>query len=368
MRQGNEIDARFTSVWPQLATARIPAHTCNVLPGKTHGFNRLEEVGTTRVMADMWRSFENSLKSFWCWTVFGGLVVLLSAPALAQSVRTSEEQGTSSIAGTAIDPNGDPVPGASVTLRSSRVGDPYSTLANETGYFELHNLESGMPYRVTVHSDGFEDWVSPDMVLEPGQHKILTDCILRLAKVETSIDVGYSPVQVATEQVAIQEKQRILGVVPNFYVTYEAHPEPMTPKLKFELAMKLAGDPVTAVGVGFVAGVRQATNSIDFQQGAKGYGQRFGVTAANAFSGIMIGFHALSYAFVCPGDNGRLQPNYSSLGGNLAAAALSNAYYPSSNRGPGLVIGNFAIGTLQRALTGLAQEFLFRRYTSNAPK
>lgn len=345
-------------------------------------------------MADMWRSFENSLKSLWCLTVLGGLVVLLSAPALAQSVRTSEEQGTSSIAGTAIDPNGDPVPGATVKIRSSRAGDPYSTLANDNGYFELHNIETGMPYRVTVHADGFEDWVSPDMVLEPGQYKILTGCILRLAKVETSIDVGYSPVQIATEQVAIQEKQRILGVVPNFYVTYESHPEPMTPKLKFQLAMKLAGDPVTVVGVGFVAGVRQATNSIDFQQGAKGYGQRFGVTAANGFSGIMIGsailpsllhqdpryfyqgsgtkasrvFHALSYAFVCPGDNGRLQPNYSSLGGNLAAAALSNAYYPSSNRGPGLVLGNFAIGTLQHALTGLAQEFLFRRLTSNAPK
>lgn len=109
--------------------------------------------------------------------MLGGLVVLLSAPALAQSVRTSEEQGTSSIAGTAIDPNGDPVPGATVKIRSSRAGDPYSTLANDNGYFELHNIETGMPYSVTVHADGFEDWVSPDMVLEPGQYKILTGCV-----------------------------------------------------------------------------------------------------------------------------------------------------------------------------------------------
>ena len=77
-------------------------------------------------------------------------------------------------------------------------------------------------------------------------------------------------------------------------------------------------------------------------------------------------FHALSHAFVCYGDNGRLQPNYSSLGGDLAAAALSNAYYPSSNRGAGLVLGDFAIGAAERALTGLAQEFLFRKLTSKA--
>ena len=50
-----------------------------------------------------------------------------------------------------------------MTLRSSRAGDRYSTIANETGYFELHNIESGKLYHVTVHADGFEDWTSPDM-------------------------------------------------------------------------------------------------------------------------------------------------------------------------------------------------------------
>ena len=192
----------------------------------------------------------------------------------------------------------------------------------------------------------------------------------------------------------VQEKQRVFGVIPNFYVNYDRHPEPLTPELKFQLAMKVSTDPVTALGVGLVAGIRQAADSPNFQQGAKGYGQRYGVTAANRFTSIVIGgailpsllhqdpryfyqgegtkksriLHALSYPFVCPGDNGRMQPNYSSLGGDLASAALSNAYYPQSNRGASLVLGNFAIGTAEHMIGALAQEFLLHRFTRNAAR
>ena len=76
--------------------------------------------------------------------------------------------------------------------------------------------------------------------------------------------------------------------------------------------------------------------------------------------------HALSSPFVCKGDNGKWQPNYSTMGGDLASAAISNAYYPPSNRGAGLVFGNFLIGTGQRAAADLAQEFILRRLTPKA--
>jgi hypothetical protein len=79
--------------------------------------------------------------------------------------------------------------------------------------------------------------------------------------------VGYSSVQVATEQVAAQEKQRVLGI-PNFYVNYDSDPAPMTAKLKFKLALKVAVDPVTILGIGFIAGLDQAGNTPDYQQGA----------------------------------------------------------------------------------------------------
>ena len=322
-----------------------------------------------------------------------GLALLLTAPTVAQKVPTPEER-PGSIAATVTDPNDRPVPGATVVLQGPGSSDRYTTVANENGFFELRDVKPGIPYQVTIHANGFADWTSASIVLEPSQYKILTGCKLRLEGVQTSINVGYSSVEVATEQVKLQEKQRVLGFIPNFYVSYDRDPAPLTTKLKFQLALKVSTDPVTVLGIGFVAGIRQAADSPNFQQGAKGYGQRFGVVAANGLTDIMIGgailpsllhqdpryfyqgtgttksrlFHALSNPFVCRGDNGRLQPNYSSLGGDLASAAISNAYYPQSNRGVGLVFGNFALGTAERLVSSLAQEFLFRRLTTKTQK
>src|SRR5271165_3378699 len=321
------------------------------------------------------------------------LIVGLTAATVAQKVPNPEER-RGSIAATVTDPNDGPVPGATVVLQGPGSSDRYTTVANENGFFELRDVKPGTPYQVTIHANGFADWTSPSIVLEPSQYKILTGCKLRLEGVQTSVHVGYSSVEVATEQVKLQEKQCVLGFIPNFYVNYDRNPEPLTTKLKFELAMKVATDPVTVMGVGFVAGIRQAADSPNFQQGAKGYGQRFGATAATGFTDIMIGgailpsllhqdpryfyqgtgtrksriFHAISNPFVCRGDNGHLQPNYSSLGGDLASSAISNAYYPQSNRGAGLVFGNFAIGTAERVISSLAQEFLFRRLTTKTQK
>ena len=69
---------------------------------------------------------------------------------------------------------------------------------------------------------------------------------------------------------------------------------------------------------------------------------------------------------MCKGDNGQWQANYSTIGGDLGSAAISNAYYPESNRGVGLFLGNFLIGTGQRAAANLAQEFILSRLTHRA--
>jgi hypothetical protein len=74
--------------------------------------------------------------------------------------------------------------------------------------------------------------------------------------------------------------------------------------------------------------------------------------------------HAISSPFICRGDNGRLQPNYSSVGGDLGSSALSYLYYPPSNRGTGLVLGNFAITTSERMLSSLLQEFVLGKLTA----
>jgi hypothetical protein len=220
----------------------------------------------------------------------------------------------------------------------------------------------------------------------------LTGAKLQIAEV-VNRTVASSPLsieEIATEQVKIEEKQRIFGIIPNFYVVYDRDAVPLTTKLKFRLALKTSIDPVTIMGVALVAGIKQAGDTPNYVQGAKGYGERFGAIAGDGVSDIMIGgailpsllhqdpryfylgtgttksrlLHALSNAFACKGDNGRLQPNYSSIGGDLASAALANAYYPASNRGVGLFLGNFLTGTGERMLGGVVQEFILGRFTS----
>jgi hypothetical protein len=78
--------------------------------------------------------------------------------------------------------------------------------------------------------------------------------------------------------------------------------------------------------------------------------------------------HAMSYAFMCKGDNGHTQFNYSGIGGNLIAGSLSELYYPPSNRGPGLFLSNTFINIGGRLANGLVQEFILRKYTTNANK
>ena len=127
----------------------------------------------------------------------------------------------SRISGTVVDPTDNTIPGATVVLQGPGSRDRYTTLANDNGFFQFEGVKSGTPYRVMIHAHGFADWTSPALVLDPGQYKILTDCKLRLPDVETTINVGYSSAQVATQQVKAAEKQRLLGIVPNFYAVYD---------------------------------------------------------------------------------------------------------------------------------------------------
>jgi hypothetical protein len=59
--------------------------------------------------------------------------------------------------------------------------------------------------------------------------------------------------------------------------------------MKFELALKVFVDPVTAAGVLLVSGAKQGGNTPDYGQGWGAYGKRVGAVAADGFSDIMIG-------------------------------------------------------------------------------
>ena len=315
------------------------------------------------------------------------IALALSIRTLGQSIDAPElKLGT--IIGTVTDVNGNTVPYARVVLQGPDTHDSRTVTTGENGFFQFDRTKPGIPYQVNITAKGLEEWTSPAVTLEPSQAKIL-NAQLRIRTEQTTVEVTYDPVEVATKQVKSEEQQRVLGFIPNFYVVYDRNPEPLTTKLKFELALKVSKDPVTFAGVAFMAGVKQAADTPDYGQGAEAFGKRLGATAADGLTDIMIGGailpsllhqdpryfyqgtgttgsrvrHAIFSPFIAKGDNGRSQPNYSTLGGSLASSAISNLYFPASNRGAGLVFSSFAISTAERVAASLAQEFLLGRLT-----
>jgi hypothetical protein len=293
------------------------------------------------------------------------------------------------ISGTVTDLGGAIVPGASVVLEGPMQHDTRSVVANGDAFFQFDNVKPGAPYHVTVSAQGFAGWRSEALVLTPGQFSLLTDIKLRLQGENASVVVTASRVEIATAQVRMEEQQRVFGFIPNFYTVYDHNAAPLTAKLKFELALKVSVDPITFAGTSFLAATNQASDYPNYVQGVKGYGQRFGAVYTNDLTDIMIGgailpailhqdpryfyqgtgttksrlLHALSSPMICKGDNGRWQPNISSLGGYLASGAIANAYYPQANRGAGLVFSTFAVDFSANVANGVLQEFVLRKFT-----
>jgi hypothetical protein len=308
-----------------------------------------------------------------------------------QAVVTEPQRG--SISGDVTDVDGLVIPDATITVDEPSSSSSQTVTANETGFFVLKNIDPTIPHKIVVSANGFGDWTSPAVTLEPGQALELTDIKLKAATVETTVS-AVTAEQMAVEEVKDAEKQRVFGIIPNFYVSYDKNPVPLTSKLKFELAFRAGTDIASIAGDLFIAGLNQAADTPDYQQGWKGYGQRFGAAYADSFSNIMIGggllpsilhqdpryfyqgtgtgksraLHAISAPFICRGDNGKNEVNFSSMGGDLIASSLANTYYPNSNRGPGLVFSTFFINTGGRIANALVQEFLLRKHTSNSDK
>jgi hypothetical protein len=347
----------------------------------------------------------------------GFVVVVFAAvfcftPCCAQS--TQEVAG--SIYGAVVDQSGAVISGARVELtrddlarddRTQSAGGiterdgtgeaqsrPQEVLSGDDGQFSFPNVAPG-PFKITVTSVGFETQTSSG-VLVAGEVHTVPQIALSVAENITDVQVSLSLSQVAEAQLKDEEKQRVLGFIPNFYVTYDPHPLPLDPKQKFELAWKTTIDPVNFAIVGGIAGAEQAMNSFSgYGQGAQGYAKRYGAAFADGAIGTFIGsailpsilkqdpryfykgtgskrsriMYAIANAVICKGDNGRWQANYSSILGNLAAGGISNLYYPSKNRhGVGLTFANAAIGIGANAGTNIVEEFLMRRFTPKLPK
>ena len=295
-----------------------------------------------------------------------------------------------SINGTVTDAQDEVIPGAAVALEGPDPGSARNTTANDNGFFEFTNVRPGTGYRITIKAKGLVDWISPAIELSPGQIEILPGIKMQLEGEQASVTVYASAAELATEQVKIAEQQRVLGVIPNFYVAYDPNAPPLTAKLKFQLALRVSYDPITIAGVFFMAGVNQGVEIPDYRLGAEGYGERVGAVAADGFTDIFFGggvlpalfhqdpryfyqgtgtnrsrlLHALSAPFVCRGDNRRTEPNFSTIGGDMISAGFSTIYYPRNDRTWTFFGENVMISTIERTASTVTQEFVLRHFTT----
>ena len=207
----------------------------------------------------------------------------------------------------------------------------------------------------------------------------------------TEVHVGLTADELADVQIKEQVNQRVLGFIPNFYVSYVPNAAPISSKQKFELAWRSAVDPVTLAGVGVLAGLEQASDRWGaYGQGAQGYGKRYGATYVNIFSGTFIGgailpsllkqdpryfykgrgskmsrfFYAMGNSVICKGDNGKWQPNYSNVLGSFASAGIASLYYPANDRhGSSFILSTALIRLGETSLAGVLQELVFPKLT-----
>jgi hypothetical protein len=149
-------------------------------------------------------------------------------------------------------------------------------------------------------------------------------------------------------------------VMPNHLtVDGQSQIKPISWKEKFAISAEGSFDPYEFTIVGIVAGIRQAENSSPgFGQGFKGYAKRYGAAFADQVDGnIMVGgvypsvlkidpryfrlgrgsfAHRFGYAidriFIARTDAGRHTFNVPEFAGNATAIAISNVYYPASDR------------------------------------
>ena len=185
------------------------------------------------------------------------------------------------------------------------------------------------------------------------------------------------------QQMKIEQSQRMV-VVPMFSVTSRPDARPLTGREKFHLWAKAEFDPFQGAALALQAGLSQWQDEFpEYGQGAVGYGKRFGASFADSttsgfFSDVIYpvllkqdprffrmgqgGFrkrfaHSVTQAWYCHTDHGTRQPNFSNFLGAMTSGAISNIYYPPSDRGFALTMSRSAISLAYGSAGGVFSEF-----------
>ena len=259
------------------------------------------------------------------------------------------------------------------------------------GAYNWDGLSVG-EYTLSVATPGFLPAVYRIRLPSQGGTAVV-NVTLKMPSATDSVTVTASEEEIVKAELQIEEQQRLAGIFPNFFVSYQWQAASLTSRQKYSLAFKNATDPGNLLLVGTTAGVQQAIDAFPgYGLGAAGYGRRFGADLGNLVIGTFVGgavlssiFHqdpryfyrgsgtvksrlcyAASRAVVTRGDNGQTQPNWSGVLGDFSAGAISNLYYaPQDRMGVRLTLVNGLLGIGGDAMNGVFQEFFLRKLTSH---
>jgi hypothetical protein len=303
-----------------------------------------------------------------------------------------EQQIAGTIHGKVVDGVGGVVEGAHVKLSRESDTQSHDAVSDADGQFSFADVAPGR-FQLSTSSEGFATQTY-SATLHSGENLVVPAIAMVVATASTEVHVSLSRTEEAEAEIKDEERQRVLGMVPNFYVTYNHDAAPLRRKQKFELAWKTTIDPINFGLTAGIAGIQQATNEFGgYGQGAQGYAKRYGASYADLATSTFIGgailpsllkqdpryfykgtgsirsriLYALANSVICKGDNGHWQVNYSAMGGGLVAGGISNLYYPAADRGAELTVENTIIGIGATAATNLLQEFVIRKLTPHAP-
>lgn len=318
---------------------------------------------------------------------------LLSAAAMAALPDAPVPQGTSPLSGTVADQNGAAVAHAVVTITGENSSFQRSASTNRHGVFHFNALPAGS-YTVSVTGAGVRPMAPQPLVLAPDQRRQFPITVTTIPRFTSTVRVTASTVQIATAQVHVEEQQRVLGVVPNFYTSFEWNAAPMTPKLKYHLALRSTFDPFSFFTDAAIAGAEQYHDTYPgYGPGWEGYGKRFGATLADSFDSRFLGnavlpslFHqdpryfyrgkggfarrlgwALAETLMCRGDQGGQEVAWSRIAGSFAAAGISNLYHAPGDRSAGVTMRDGLVILGGNAAENVLVEFFSRGLTSHVP-
>lgn len=323
-------------------------------------------------------------------------LTLPDSPGWAMQAQTAQPQpapGRASISGRVLNHEGKEVQGATVTLVREDGDDALTAISGVDGEFLFPDL-TPEKVTITITAKGLETFLSNEIKLTAGEKYRFPSIDLPLMLSDTSIQVTVTEDQLATEQVKIQEKQRVFGVLPNFYTSFLWNAAPMRTKQKFHLVWKSTTDPVVFITVGIRAGIEQYRGTDPgYGDGFSGFAQRFGAAYGDSVTGRLVGgailpsllhqdpryfykgsgsvpsraWYAITRAVICRGDNGKWQPNYSHVLGNFASAGLRNLYLaPEDRKGAKVMLNGFTV-LGYNAVSNLIREFALRGATTHVP-